>query len=199
MQAKRLFCIFIELSDKLGASLWTKMRKSILIIFVILFSKFTFGQKDNNPFLKLTADSIVFYDFGGKPEEEITTIIKNGKLSNTVIKSNKLDKITGDNFTKLLGQKESYGSSTASCFEPHLGVVYYFNKKPIAYINICLSCNRLDPSLIITSQLQGKQGQGKDIYYGLNGMSKKFRKEINSLLIKYKFSHQLNGKSMFDK
>jgi hypothetical protein len=176
------------------------MRMSILIIFIILFSKLSFGQKDNNPFSKLTVDSIVFYDFGGDSGKEVITIIeKNGKLSNSVVKSAKLDKVTGENFTKLLGQKKSYGSGTASCFDPHLGVVYYSNKKPIAYVNICLSCNRLHSSLEIANQLQGKQGEGADAYYILDGMSKTFRKKINTLLIKYKFSHQLNGKSMFDK
>jgi len=180
------------------------MTKNIIIIIFLFVSKLTFGQKDDNPYLKLSVDSIVFYDFGGRPEEEINSIIeKNGKLSKTVIKSAKLDKLTADNFTKLLGQKTSYGSSTAACFEPHLGVVYYLNKKPIAYIDICLSCNRLYPSLKINTQMQGKQGEGKEVYYTLNGISKSFRKEINSLLIKYKFSHQLapkklTEKSMFD-
>lgn len=176
------------------------MRKSILIIFVVLFSKFTFGQKGNNPFSKLSVDSVVFYDFGGDSGKEVITIIeKNGKLSNSVIKSTKLDKVTADNFTKLLGQKKSYGNGTASCFDPHLGVVYYSNNKAIAYVNICLSCNRLHSSLEIANQLQGKQDDGADAYYILDGMSKNFRKEINTLLIKYKFSHQLIGKSMFDK
>ena len=176
------------------------MTKNIIAILINFVSNITFGQQDINPYLKLSVDSVVFYDFGGLPEEEILSIIeKNNSLSKTVIKSAKLDKLNEDNFTKLLGQKISYGNSTASCFEPHLGVVYYSNKKPIAYINICLSCNRLYPSLTINAQLQGKQGEGDKIYYTGDGMSKNFRQKINSLLVKYKFSHQLNGKSMFDK
>ncbi len=176
------------------------MNKSIYIILIILSSNVTFGQKANNPFLKLKFDSIVFYDFGGNPEDEIITIIQNDdKLSYSVIKSVKLDKITGDNFTKLIGKKESYGGTTASCFEPHLGVVYYYNKKPIAYINICLSCNRLSSSLIIKNQLQGVISKGDKVYYALDGMSNVFRQSINALLVKFDFSHQLDGNSMFDK
>lgn len=175
------------------------MRKSVLIIFVILFPKLNFGQKDSNQFLKLTVDSVVFYDFGGQPEDEILSIVeKDGKLSKTVIKSAKLDKLTADNFTKILGQKESYGKQTASCFDPHLGVVYYSKGVPLAHVTICISCNRLYPSLDIKAQQQGKEGQGNGAYYTLNGMSKKFRKEINSLLIKYKFSHQIKEKTSFD-
>ena len=177
-----------------------KLSKSIFITLIILFSNVTFGQKANNPFLKLKVDSIVFYDFGGNPEDEVVSIIqKDDKLSYSVIKSVKLDKITGDYFTKLIGKKESYGGSTAQCFEPHLGVVYYYNKKPIAYINICLSCNKLSSSLAIKSQLQGKNGEGDKVYYTLDGMSNTFRQSIIALLVKFNFSHKLDGRKIFDK
>lgn len=142
---------------------------------------------------------MVFYDFGGRPEEEILSIIeKDGKLHKSVIKSTKPDKLTANKFTVSLGQKESYGNGTAACFDPHLGVVYYSKGKPLGHVTICMSCNRLYPSLDIRAQEQGKQGKGIDVYYTLNGMSKKFRKEINSILIEYKFSHQIKEKTSFD-
>lgn len=151
-----------------------------------------------NPYARLAPDSVVFYDFEGSGKEVFSVVEKNGGLSPTVRRSAKLDQATADHFTRLLGDRASYGAGTASCFDPHLGVVYYKNKKVAAYINICLDCNRLHASKTIDAQLQGKQGKGKEAYYIADGMSPGFRKEINGLLVKYHFSHQLDGESMFD-
>ncbi len=130
------------------------------------------------------------YDFkGGKGEENIMIIDRYGKLSKSVRKQVILDINTVKILNSKLESKSSYGGGTASCFDPHLGVVYYLKNKPVAHISVCLDCNRLQSSIEINAQKQGKNGKGKDAYYLLDGMSKSFRNYLNGLVLKYKFSH----------
>ena len=176
------------------------MKRAIIILTTLLLSKYSFGQKDNTLFLKLSFDSVVIYDFGGQPEDEIMSILQsNGKLSWSVKKSNKLDTETAKIFTQLLEEPNSYSSSFATCFEPHLGVIYYYFNKPIAYIDICLKCNKMFSNLTFKAQLRPKHDSKNGEYYALEGLSKTFRKEIYTLLVKYNFSHQITELTAFDK
>ena len=91
-----------KLQNVISKPLTETMKKTILILITLLISKLSFGQKDNNLFLKLSFDSVVFYDFGGLPEDEIMSIIdNNGKLSSSVKKSTKLGIETAKKFTHL--------------------------------------------------------------------------------------------------
>jgi hypothetical protein len=76
--------------------------------------------------------------------------------------------------------------------------VYFLKGKPVGQITICLGCNRLYSSIDIPAQKQGKQGEGKDTYYILDGLSKSFRQFTNELLKKNKFAHQIEPGSHFD-
>ncbi len=168
-------------------------------IICCCISTLIFSQKKDNPFLKLSTDSIVIYDFGNYVKKDGFAIIdKQGNLSSTVRKSAKLDKEEAKSFTSSLSDTTSFGGGTASCFDPHLGIVYYKNKKVLASINICVGCNRLEASMALKAQQQGKQTEDGYEYYTMNGMSKKFRAKINTLLKKYNFSHQIEEGSVFD-
>lgn len=114
-----------------------------------------------------------------------------GQLAKTVIKHVVLNKETISALSKKLGQRESYGGVQAACFDPHLGFVYYEKGKVVAHITVCLDCNILHSSIDIPAQMHGKAGKGKDAYYLAGGLSRSFRKFLNSLLATNKFSHQL--------
>jgi hypothetical protein len=153
----------------------------------------------DNPFANLSCDSVVIYDFDWRGKGEHFSIIdKNGRLAPTVKKRVKLDGKTAKKLGRLMGETASYGQATAACFEPHLGVVYYKSGAPVAHINICISCNRLYSSLEIPAQKQGRQGEGNEVYYTADGMSKSFRKYLNGLLKDNNFSHQGGDSSLFD-
>lgn len=155
-----------------------------------MVSNASFSQE--KPFSTISFDKVVLYDFSGGKGEGIISIIDNkGNLAKTVKKKILLDQETVKVLNKKLESRESYGSATASCFDPHLGIVYYFKNKPIAHLSICMDCNRLRSSRNIPAQNQGKTGKGEDAYYLLDGMSKSFRIYINELLKKYNFSHQM--------
>lgn len=164
--------------------------KHILFYIILFFSTLVYSQK--NPFSKLRFDKVIIYDFsGGKGEEDYSIINEKGKLAKSVIKEVTLDRNTITTLNQKLESKQSYGAGTASCFEPHLGIVYYYKNKPVAHISVCMDCNRLTSSKDISAQHQGKNGEGKDAFYALNGMSTTFRNYLNSLLKKYNFSHQI--------
>lgn len=146
-------------------------------------------------------DSIVFYDFDGVIKSEFGSIVNSkGDLNRKIVrKSFKLNKLKFKEFNTRLNLKSSYGKGTASCYEPHLGIVYYSKGKPKYYINICFSCNILRANFKIPNQNQGKTGEEKDIYYISAGMSKTYRLYLNNLIAIHNFSNQIDKKSMFDK
>lgn len=163
--------------------------KYCFILIIYIFSTLGFGQK--NPFTKLEFDKVVMYDFCGMREGEFSIIDKNGKLAKSVIKQVVLEKNTVSIVNRKLEEKNSFGQLPPSCFDPHLGIVYYLKEKPVAYISICMDCNRLESSRELDSQKQGEELVGNKVYYNLDGMSDSFRKYLNGLLKKYNFSHQI--------
>jgi hypothetical protein len=166
------------------------------IIFTFIISTYTLNinaqSNLTNPYLKLKYDSVIVYDFVwySRTSDFVPIIDSKGNLAKTVKKKAKLDNNTIGELSKQLGLKSSYGEGTAFCFEPHFGIVYYKGGKPVAYINVCFACNILDSNLRIPAQEQGKQGTGDESYYVLDGMSKSFRKYLNTILKRYNFSHQ---------
>ena len=151
-----------------------------------------------NPFLNLKFDKVVFYDFEEDGEKGSLIVDNNGKCLQKILKQVKLDITTIKQLNLKLGNKKSYGNGTAACFDPHCGFVYFLKNKPVGQITICLDCNRLHSNIDIPAQKQGKQGEGKDVYYMLDGLSKSFRQFINRVLIKNKFTHQIKSGSHFD-
>lgn len=148
----------------------------------------------NNPFKKISYDSIVLYDFEPRGEgiEALSIINKDNQLAKTIKKSKTLTSKEATQFSRTIGQKSSYGKFPAACYEPHLGIVYYKDGKVIQHITVCMDCSRLVSSIDIPNQNQGKQiSEDGEIYYSLIGMSKSLRTYLNNILIKYKFSYAL--------
>jgi hypothetical protein len=149
------------------------------------------------PFLAQKFDKVIMYDFeGGKGIA--MRIVEKEKLVKTIRKQIQLDSHEISQLNIKLCEKLSYGGGTASCFDPHLGFVYFFEGKIVGYITICLDCNRLYSSIDIPAQKQGKHGDGKNVEYTADGLSKSFRKFLNELLKKYGYSHQIPKGSSFD-
>lgn len=172
--------------------------RSIFFLLLLSYSLPINGQT-TNPFAKLKFDKVIFYDFTDIGEKGSLIVDNNGKYIQKILKQVTLDTAIIKKLNSKLGDKKSFGSGTAFCFDPHCGMVYYLNGKPVAQITICLACNRLYSNINIPAQKQGKQGQGEGSYYLLDGLSKSFRKFINELLKKNKFSNQIQPGSNFDK
>lgn len=164
----------------------TKFFSSIILLLITIFA-----YADGNPYLKLKFDKVVMYDFSGSKDWNQYIVDGNGRLVSSVTKQVGLDNASVKKINSFLGLKSSFGAGTAACFSPHLGFVYYFRGKVVAYITICLECNVLVSSKPLEAQKQGKVGEGKDAYYTADGLSQSFRLYINSLLKKFNFSHQI--------
>jgi len=172
-----------------------------IVSFVLLLTlSLSSTAQTKNPFLNLKFDKVIFYDFEdiGEKGSLIVDNNNNNKFLQTILRQVQLDTTTIKKLNLKLGDKKSYGAGTASCFDPHCGFVYFSKGKPVGQITICLGCNRLYSTIDIPVQKQGKRGQGKDVYYILDGLSKSFRQFINGLLIKNKFAHQIESGSHFD-
>ena len=165
------------------------MRITIIILLLTIFTT-TYSQ-NNNPFSKLKFDKVVMYDFEGGKESDLYIVDDQGRLAKSISKQVQLDNAETNRLNSKLGSKQSYGGGTASCFDPHLGFVYYLNEKVVVHVTICLDCNRLRSSIDIPAQKQGKVGKGKDAYYISDGLSDSFRQYLNELLKTNSFSHQL--------
>lgn len=172
-------------------------RKTKFVLLLLSVSITSFGQS-KNPYSKIKYDKVVFYDFIIE-SKGLLIMDENGKYLQSIIKKVELDKSTISKLNYKLGDKKSFGAGTAACFDPHCGFVYFYKNIPVAQITICLGCNALSSTIELPAQEQGKQGKGKDAYFISDGMSKSFRKFINGLLIKHKFSNQIKPGSMFDK
>lgn len=167
----------------------------ITFLFWLTFALSLNGQA-KNPFLKLKFDKVVLYDY--EPFGENPALVdNNGQILKAVKikKQAQLDSSTIKELNTKLGDKKSFGDVTAICFEPHLAIAYYLDRKIIRDVLICMACNALRSDVDIPAQHQNKQGKGKEAYYLGDDMSKIFRKFINSLLVKYNFSHQIKAGS----
>lgn len=181
----------------MDAHKWWRRKPIVFFLFLLTVSLASKSQT-KNPFLHLKFDKVVFYDFEGIGEKGGLIVDNNGKYLQAIVKQIQLDTTTIKKLNSKLAAKKSYGNGTAACFDPHCGFVYFEKGKPVAQISICLGCNRLYSSIDIPAQKQGKQGEGEHAYYILDGLSKSFRQFINGLLIKNKFSHQIEPGSHFD-
>ena len=175
------------------------MKPIQLLVFFLSLSFLTKIQaQENNHFKKLKFDKVIFYDFLGIGNKGSTIIDSNGTYQQKVVKQVLLDKQTLATFNNKLVDKDSYGAGTASCFDPHCGLVYFLKGKVVAQITICIGCNRLYSTIDIPAKKQGKVEEGNDTYYLKDGMSRSFRKYLNQLLKKYNFSNQIEPGSFFD-
>lgn len=155
------------------------------------------GQAQDNPFKKLKYDKVVIFDMSDRchPKEWATDFGR--VLKDCAIKDTSLSKAESTKLSELLGNKSSYGAGTASCFDPHLAIVYYQGKKIVAHVSVCMDCNRLSLSMPVNMQKIG-YGKGKERIYSADGMRRSFRKYLNSLLRKYTFSHQSQAGDIWD-
>lgn len=147
------------------------------------------NKKANRPFNKLDYNRVIAYDFGGGKGEAVIDIITHGKLAPTVTQQKELTQEQIGGLTNYLGANSTYGGNKAFCFDPHLGIVFYKDKRVVAHLSICLECNYLRSSIKIPATKVKKIIIGDDYEYHAEGFSKLGRQKINSLCKQLNFSH----------
>lgn len=166
------------------------------IILVTALSTLLYGQ-ERNPFDSITFDKVIAYEFqgvGGKPIEHCL-LHEQHKIS----KSIELSEYQLNNFLVVLCSNSSYGNTTAACFDPHFGMVYYKNEKIVASINICLDCNYLTSSIEIPATKNQMIKVDEAYSYPARGFSKSARESIHRFCTDIGFTKYLKPlKSIFD-
>jgi hypothetical protein len=140
-------------------------------------------------------DKIIAYEFEGSGDNDIVSgskLIEKSKIYQE--KEITLEKVK--EFESILQNKNTYGGSTASCFDPHFGIVYYKNNKIVNYISVCLACNSLYASFDIPAQKLHKSTLCDECYH--EGLNKKARKQISEFIKNLGFGHWELGESIFD-
>lgn len=173
-------------------------RLFLLIPFFLLIIS-CFHANAQNPFVELTYDSLIVYDFDwrGKSQKYRSILNDEGELPPTVHKAVRLDEKTAHELSARLGAPESYGQLTAACFDPHFGMVYYEKGNPKVHVTICLACNYPVSNVDIPARKQGKEEYEGEAHYRLGGFSKEFRKYLSGLKKHHGFSHWKLG-GIFD-
>lgn len=146
----------------------------------------------------LTFDQIIMVDIEPGEAGDPYVYDKYGRENHDILKEVPLDKSTMKELNAKLNSRASYGKSYASCFEPEFGLIYMYQGRLVTQIIISLKCNRLLSKSIIPAQLPDNRGDGDITYYSLSGFSSGFRKYLNTLLIKYKFSNQFENNPDID-
>jgi len=139
----------------------------------------------DNSTLQLKYDKVMMYEFAGGIGSDMSIVDARGHIAKSMTKQVVLDKESALSLTRKLGEKESFADTTASCFEPGLGFIYYLKGKKVAHINVCLSCNVVTSSFPVNPKKHDKFWANND--YDDGGPTQSFRAFLQGLLKKYDF------------
>lgn len=133
-------------------------------------------KKYKFPF-NIVFDKVIAYDYDGD-EEHFNTVIKNGKFIPIIDKQAALNKTQVDNIIKTLTSNSTYGGESAACFNPHLGIVFFNESKPVFVVDICLGCNYLTSTVTIPATESHKRTLGNGEKFPIYGFSKSGKQKI---------------------
>jgi hypothetical protein len=149
----------------------------------------------HNPFLELDIDEVIAYDYETNVETQDPYIITIDEKLNPTVSQRKV--LTSEQISKLktfLGSIETYGNTRADCFNPHLGIVFYKDKKVVDHISICISCNHLASSIEIpaASFKTYTYQSDKTMKFPMDGFSLKAKQFLSDFCQSLGFSHCKN-------
>jgi hypothetical protein len=133
------------------------------------------------PFNKLKYNKVIAYNYDGVDGEHVFRIVENNKLILKIKQQRQLNQKQVDDLTNWLGAISTYGGTYAFCFEPNLGIVFYYNNKIAANISISTGCNFLDSSVPISATKAKTIEISKDHKYPAKGFSKIGNERLISL------------------
>lgn len=145
--------------------------------------------KNGVPFNKLDYDKIIAYDFAGDEETYPNPIDRKGKFTPVILKQQFLTQKQADQILSALAKNSSYGESSAACFQPHLGLVFFKGNKKINQISICLSCNTSITEIEIPARTHKIFNKGTDNEYSFTGFKPSGKKAIIKLCKEINFHY----------
>ena len=118
---------------------------SFALSLLLLFCMNSCGsQIEITPFPDAPFDHVLAYQM----DEAYGKVIENNQLSEHVVgKPKELSKEQVESLLSTINSASSYGEVGASCFEPHLGFVFYnSSNEVVAHATVCLMCSWLQTS-----------------------------------------------------
>lgn len=132
------------------------------------------------PFDSLDFNKVIAYDFGGPDGRAESVISHNSTFTNTVSNQKALNKKQVEKLLSFITNKNTYGYSTAACFQPRWALVFFKNTQITCVIDICLDCNFLSSTLEIPA-VSANDLVENDYMLPRHGFSKEGRKSIKYL------------------
>lgn len=164
-------------SEKLKSAIPHKLLKEYLQNAPLVLN----SKKHSAPFDTLQFDKVIAYDYEGS-EEAFGSVIKNGSFISIIEKQQALnDNQVNYLIDDVLTSNSTYAGGTAACFNPHLGIVFFKDLKPVMVIDICLDCNALNASIDIPASLHREISAEGESYLAAYGFSDKGQKRIVKL------------------
>jgi len=137
----------------------------------------------NPPFDTLKYNKVIAYDFDGNYEPH-SSVIKNSwwkRYAPVILRQKSLNQKQANFLTDFLTSNKTYGGSQASCFEPHLGIVFFQKNDIQCVVNVCLDCNYLESSVDIPADDYHKINANTEHEYSAIGFSEQGKQNIIEL------------------
>ena len=144
------------------------------------------AQTALHSYADIRCDSVVIYDYNGRYHSEGREIVYAGILINTVSAAARLSPADAAELSHRLMQDSSYGSIiTAACVCPDMGIVYWQDGKPLAYVSLGTWDRIAHTSIDIAAKKQGGEVEDGGMIYRRAGMSDTFLIYLKKLKGKY--------------
>ncbi len=161
---------------------WRKyLKQNQLLEYIDKSPRIIKSNTKSLPFKKLNYNKVIAYDYEGNEEAFGSIISKEGKFVPVVLKQKSLDKNQVEQIIRTLVDKKTYGEASAACFNPHMALVFYNDKKIVFKIDICFGCNYLISSGEIPAMNHKKiKFEDGHFYYAI-GFTKRGKENIKVL------------------
>lgn len=157
-----------------------KLSQKTIADYVANTEAIPFEKKYKFP-LNIAFDKVIAYDYNGDEETFDSVINEQGNFIQIIEKQAALNKTQIDFIVNALTSNSTYGGDTAACFNPHLGIVFFNENKPVFVVDVCLGCNYLTSSVTIPATEYHKRKFDNGEEYPVYGFSKKGKTKIKQL------------------
>ena len=157
------------------------LNESELENYIIKSKEIKLKSTYQKPFDTLRFNKIIAYDFEGSEEPNPSVINQKNNFTSVILKQKYLNNVQSNKLIETLTDETTYGESTAGCFNPHLGFVFYNNNKVVYVVDVCLDCNYLISESEIPAMVKKKINIGTEDEYPAIGFSKIGKNKIRGI------------------
>lgn len=178
-----------EISTPLYNTIPNALKEKALLDYIKTADIIKSNIRNGIPFSQLDYDKIIAYNFVGDEEMYPSVIDKKGKFVPVILEQQFLTQKQADDILSALSKNSSYGESSAACFQPHLGLIFFKGNRKINQISICLSCNSSITEIDIPARTHKVFNKGRDNEYSYTGFTPSGKSAIIDLCKKIKFHY----------